>query len=99
MLRATAGKQMSFAAALLALVVLCAQTAFVTHDHEHDHDHDSQISEPCLICSNHAEHADNTDLTGPESIGFAASFALVRWPIAAAAGIITASQARAPPLA
>ena len=53
MLRTTACKQLTHAAAILALALLCAQTLVVAHDHQ------TSDSEICAVCSTSAEQADS----------------------------------------
>ena len=46
----TACKQLTYAAALLALALLCAQTEMVIHDHQ------VSDNELCAVCSAPAQH-------------------------------------------
>ena len=91
--RTTACKQLTHAAAILALALLCAQTLVVAHDHQ------SSETELCAVCSTSAEQADSPSR---------ALVAESRIEISVVPGSIAANpekrnpashQARAPPIA
>jgi hypothetical protein len=93
MLRPTACKQLTHAAAILALALLCAQTLVVAHDHQ------SSDSELCAVCSTPAEQADSPSPAG--AMVFRVEVSSVPASIAAtpADGNPASQQARAPPIA
>ena len=93
MLRTTARKQLTHAAAIFALALLCAQTLFVTHDHQ------SSETELCAVCSSSVDQADSPRPTAAVEIRIEESALPAVVTVAPAESIPALHQARAPPIA
>ncbi len=93
MIRSTACRQLSYAAAILAVALLCAQTLIVVHDHQ------LTDSEYCAVCSTPAEHADSADPVCSAGIPHGLQGAPALHPAAAATEPPSSRHARGPPLA
>jgi len=89
----SACKQMTRAAAILAVAVLCAQILVVTHDH---HLSDGVL---CAVCSTPAEHAASSGIPATATPHTATVDVPTRTHSAPADGAPTTRRARAPPTA
>ena len=88
----SACQQMSRAAAILAVALLCAQTLVVTHDH---HLSDGVL---CAVCSTPAEHAASPGLDTVDVVPIGTLNAPTRTLASPAPRAPSSQLARAPPI-
>jgi hypothetical protein len=93
MLRTTACKQLTHAAAIFALALLCAQTLLVAHDHQ------TTDNELCAVCSTPAEQADSPSSAAATDTGIVISVVAVAIAVTPERRDPASNQPRAPPLA
>ena len=92
MLRSTARKQLTHAAAFFALALLCAQTLLVAHDHQ------TSETELCAVCSTSIDQADSPRPIAAAETRIEQSAVPAAVTVTPAESIPAPHQARAPPI-